>query len=87
MYKYEDYRPFLFSEEGQVVFLKKRDIIKDMLNKSKYVDLEDIVRNTSGSNFETIACVDRMLELNEIVEMTDKNSVKISNFRIFRKSF
>lgn len=66
-YDYKTQRRELFTEEGQVVFLKVRDQVKRLLDKAgafRFSAIE-IQRDT----WTTLACVERMVELEEIVEL------------------
>ena len=67
-YRYEDYKSQIFSEEGQVMFLKIRDHIGVLLAASGAVSMQSIL-NTPGVTGDTwvmMACADRLVELGEI---------------------
>lgn len=70
MYRYEDLRPRLFTDEGQRMFLKIRDRTKKLLAASGAVRMDQAINCVSGDSWTMLACVDRMVELNEIREIT-----------------
>lgn len=70
MYKYEEMKPSLFTDEGQRMFLKIRDGVRNRLDMAGAVRmLEAIFIAGGGSNWESMACVDRLVELGEIREV------------------
>jgi hypothetical protein len=64
-YSYERERPGLFTEEGQVRFIKVRDKVKSLLETAGAFRLAE----TGIASWEDIACIDRMVELGELVEL------------------
>jgi hypothetical protein len=66
-YDYKIEREKLFTEDGQVHFLKVRDQVKYLLTKAGAFRFDAI--SMSGDSWTTIACVDRLVELKEIVEL------------------
>ena len=69
MYKYENIRPNLFTDSGQRMFLSIRDRAHELLKESGSFRLDAVMMGTSGSSWDMIACVDRMVELGEIREI------------------
>lgn len=69
-YEYDKEKQELFTDKGQKVFLKTRNKIFKMLNESGAFRLANII--DVGSSWFYLACADRMVELGEIVEVTDK---------------
>ncbi len=65
-YSYKEHRPKLFTEEGQVKFLAVRDRARDLLAAHGQATLEQLTNAFTGSSWEAIACVDRMVELGEL---------------------
>lgn len=63
-YKYEDHREGLFTEQGQLTFIKVRDKVKYLLETVGAFRLEE----ASICSWEEIACVDRMVEIGELIE-------------------
>lgn len=85
MYKYEKEKQKLFTENGQVVFLRVRDFVRETLESSKYIDMEQVLDNVyTGDNWITMSCVDRLVELGELVEITN-NHVAGQN-RVFKNA-
>jgi len=74
MYNYQDQRAFVFTEEGQVMFLSIRDKTAKLLKSSGACRLQEMISKQSGSTWDMIACVDRLVELNEIKEISQANS-------------
>lgn len=69
MYNYEAEKAFVFTDEGQRKFLEIRDRVKGLLAASGTVRLGEAIRGTTGSNWEAMACVDRLVELGELREI------------------
>jgi len=72
MYKYEDLKPSLFTEDGQVMFLEIRDKSKELLKISGAFKMVNVISGVLGDSWKMLACVDRLVELNEIKEVTTK---------------
>ena len=69
MYNYKKQRFHVFSEEGQKLFLEIRDRTKILLKSSGAAKLENIISGSYGDSWIMLACVDRLVELNEIQEI------------------
>lgn len=67
-YIYEECKSEIFSEEGQIDFLKVRDNVKELLKIAGAFDIHH-VKMVHSDNFFTYACIDRLLELGEIREV------------------
>jgi hypothetical protein len=75
MYQYSEQKKLLFTEEGQVLFMRVRDKVKDLLHiagaftmgRAIAIDVSGIAMADSWS---LMACVDRLVELQEIRELT-----------------
>ena len=63
-YDYTKERELLFTENGQRVFIKIRDKILYHLKHSGAFRLQEV----NIGSWEEIACVDRMVELGELIE-------------------
>jgi hypothetical protein len=70
MYNYETEKKEIFTEDGQVMFLKIRDNVNDLLKKAGAVRMQEAIAKTTGSSWTMLACVDRMVELGELREIT-----------------
>ena len=71
-YSYQVERDNIFTEKGQVMFLKIRDNIKNILAKSGAFRMGEAMIGT-GDSWTMIACVDRLRELGEILEIPQDN--------------
>ena len=70
MYNYETEKPWLFTDEGQRVFLKIRDQVFSLLRTAGAVDMQHAIAGVSApDNWTLLACVDRLVELEEIREI------------------
>ena len=68
-YSYDAERADVFSENGQVQFLSIRDRIKKHIEMSGCVSLGKAIADESGDTFQMLACVDRLVEIGEIVRI------------------
>ena len=83
MYNYEDQKAEIFTDSGQRMFLAIRDKVAACLKVSGAVRLmEATERCGGGDSWTMIACMDRMVELREIREITDKVP---GQYRVFVK--
>ena len=83
-YNYQTERAEIFTEAGQVSFLAIRDKVKNMLRISGAFQMGNAIEaGRSGSSWTFMACVDRLVELGEIVEITPPNSCA-GQYRTFR---
>jgi len=71
MYTYEIERPKLFTEEGQVMFLQIRDNVKALTKVAGAVRAQEAWKGVGGDGWLMLACLDRLVELREIREITD----------------
>lgn len=72
MYQYKEMKSNLFSDEGQRMFLRVRDFVQDALRKAGAVRMQEAMSAAGGGDsFVMLACVDRLVELGEIKEVTD----------------
>ena len=68
-YVYQAEKPKLFTEEGQITFLKIRDHVVRLLRVSGAVRMLEAMSSAPGDSWLRMACIDRMAELGEIVEI------------------
>lgn len=85
MYDYLKEREKIFTEDGQEMFLKIRDNTKKLLDTAGAASLGKMINCCTGDVWVMIACVDRMIELGEIKEITNAHAVWAQN-RVFVKS-
>lgn len=81
MYSYEQERPRLFTDEGQRMFLKIRDRVKSLIRQAGAVRMQEAIRDCIGSSWQMIACIERMVELGELVEITSSDVA--GQYRVF----
>lgn len=82
MYQYENMRPKLFTDEGLDTFLKIRDRAHRLISEGGAFTLGAAIRGASGDSWLMLACVDRLLEKEEIREVTDPKKVAAQD-RVF----
>jgi hypothetical protein len=80
MYSYKEEKEKLFTDQGQRKFLKVRDITNSLIGKAGAVTLGKVFDEIKGDSFECIACLDRMVELGEIIEVPTNDWAQ---YRIF----
>lgn len=69
MYQYQTQKAYVFTEGGQRDFLKVRDHVHETLKKAGAIRMQEAMAPITGSSWDQMACVDRLLELNEIREI------------------
>lgn len=74
MYKYEDHKPSIFTEDGVSRFLKIRDRVHKVLNQAGAITLGSAIRGASGDSWTNMACVDHLVEMGEIREVMNAGS-------------
>lgn len=80
MYKYEEQKQWIFTDDGQRQFLRIRDRVHGAIKNFGAIRMDSAIRDEAGSSWEMMACVDRLVELKEIVEVTKDTA---GQFRIF----
>ena len=81
-YRYEEQRENLFTDEGQRMFLKIRDSAQRLLAQSGAAMCSKIIAGASGDGWLMMACVDRLVELGELVEVPNSQS-RAGQHRLF----
>jgi hypothetical protein len=81
MYNYQTEKSKIFTEEGQTTFLKIRDKVQHLLKQSGAVMMQNAISGITGDSWIMLACVDRLVELKEIREITQDNV--IGQHRVF----
>lgn len=74
MYNYQQEKQNIFTENGQVMFMKIRDKVNYLLKEKKYFIMEEVL-GCEGSAWEIMACVDRLKELREITEISGSGAM------------
>jgi hypothetical protein len=85
-YSYATEKPKVFTEDGQVMFLKIRDRAKDLLAQSGAVTCEKLMATVTGDSWSRLACIDRLVELRELIEIPNPTSTA-GQHRIFIKPY
>jgi hypothetical protein len=73
MYNYQTEKQKIFTEDGQEIFLKIRDKVQQLLKQSGAVMVQNAISGVTGDSWLHLACVDRLVELKEIREITGGN--------------
>jgi hypothetical protein len=68
IYQYHKEKPKIFTEKGQVDFLKTRDKVRELLELAGAFRITKVT--VSGDGWLAMAYVDRLVELGEIKELT-----------------
>ncbi len=69
-YQYENERAWVFTTAGTQQFLRIRQRAGRMLAEADAFRLNRAIEGESGSSWEMLACVDRLVEIGEIREVT-----------------
>lgn len=83
MYNYNEQKPFLFTEEGNKMYTKILIKVLNALQSTQLILMADILNNLNSDLWSMMACVDRLIELNLIVEITGSDVA--GQNRIFKK--
>ncbi len=79
MYDYQEQKHKVFQEENQKIFLNIRDFIAQQCKASGAVRVQEITFISKASDsWLVLACIDRLIELGEIYEVTN-NKVATQN--------
>ena len=86
IYQYKDQKPKLFTESGQEMFLAIRDHVGRCLATAGAVRMREATSAAdSGCGYLMLACVDRMVELGELAEVSDPDT--IDDHRVFTRPY
>lgn len=86
MYKYEEIKRAIFTEEGVAQLLEMRDHVEAMLDKSGAFTMGRAIdgMRTCGDTWVRMALVDHLVALGELKEITREHEVA-GQYRIFVK--
>jgi len=77
-YEYEKENKYVFTDKGQIHFLHIRDLAHKLLKQSGAVREDKLLVLAPGvgaaSNWEMLACIDRLVEIGEIKEVSAAGS-------------
>lgn len=83
-YNYEEMREHIFTEENQKMFLSIRDRSKRLIDLAGCATMGKLIAGESGDSWHMMACVDRLIELDELHEIKQEGYVA-GQYRIFTK--
>lgn len=69
-YDYAAERATVFTEEGQRTFLKIRDKSKRLIAEAGACTSGALITDIGGDSWHMLACIDRLVELGELREIT-----------------
>lgn len=86
MYKYEDFREGLFTDEGQRKLIPARDKIFEILEHSGVITMDKAMNciRGGGDSWERMAVIDRLVEMGDLTEVFGNETVK-GQHRVFAK--
>lgn len=73
-YQYSEQREQLFTDEGQRRFLEIRDHVEAILAESGAITMDKAICKAMGCNWFAMACVDRLVEIGELLEVPNPHS-------------
>ncbi len=73
MYKYENEKKNIFTENGVDMFISIRDEVRNLLKQAGAVSMACAISRVTGDSWTKMACVDRLVEVGEIREITQEN--------------
>lgn len=75
-YSYAEYRPFTLTDEGQRLLLQTRDFAFRMIKQAGCVQADKMLHQmASGSQWDQMAIIDRLIELCELVEVKQADPI------------
>ena len=69
MYEYEKEKAWVFTEDGQVMFLRIRDNAGRLIKQAGAARMDKIMAGCTGDSWHMLACIDRLVELGELREV------------------
>lgn len=73
-YRYEEHRDHVFTDDGQRLLLKARDRAQKLLSEAGAVSIGAIIAGLSGDSWKMLACVDRLVEIGDLLEVPNPHS-------------
>ena len=71
MYDYQAQKKNIFTEDGSLMFTQIRDNVKRLLNISGAFMMQNAISGVcTGDSWTMLACIDRLVELGEIRELS-----------------
>lgn len=82
-YDYATEKPGIFTEDGLALYTKIRDQVKALLDEAGAVRMQEAIHGMSGSSWLMLACVDHMVEVGELAEITPPEKYTPGQYRVF----
>ena len=86
-YEYRKERERLFTEEGQRIFLEIRDRVQRLLRQAGACTMGKAIDGSTGDTWLMLACVERLVELGEIEEVTQGQDGWIQHWVYRQKAY
>ena len=87
IYNYEEYKLNLLDKEELRHFLKVRDIVKDEIDSVGMMVMGAVMIRACGDILKTMACVEMLVEIGEIIETTQKSETWAQEREFIRNNF
>lgn len=81
-YVYGELKQHVFSEGGQRMFLDIRDNAQRLMAQSGAATMNKLISSCTGDVWQMMACVDRLVELGELIEIVNPHS-RAGQHRLF----
>lgn len=81
MYSYKKSKSDACDPDNQLLFLAVRDKAKELTKVSGVFKIRAITTSVEGDVDTTMACVDRLVELGEVVDLTSEGTSQVN--RVF----
>jgi len=87
IYNYEEYKPNLLDKKELRRFLEIRDIVKDEIDSVGMMVMGAVMMRALGDTWKTMACVEMLVEIGEIIETTQKSETWAQEREFIRNNF
>lgn len=84
-YNYEIQKAELFTDEGQRLLLRIRDNVDRLLEEGGAFRMANAWKGCTADAWKMLACVDRLVELGEIVELSYPSGTPMAQHRVFAR--
>ena len=86
-YDYKTQRAYVFTEEGQLKLLSMRDLARKHIELSGAVCYEALTAAVTGSSWDALACVDRLVEIGDLRRLANGGATQEDVFVSSRWKF
>ncbi len=76
MYDYKEEKSKIFTEDGSVMFTSIRDTVRRVIKFSGAITMGMAISGQTGDCWVMMACVDRLVELGELLEVPRLSSAQ-----------